>query len=125
MEEFIIKFISRAEPVQLFSMCVMFWFFYSRLNGKIENIEIKLTEKFDKFENKLNERFEKFEDKLNERCNKFESKLNERCDKMEKNIDNLSSKIEDVDRRLCRIEGSLSTHGHCLFYQSANEKKAL
>lgn len=81
MEDLIIKFISRVEPVQIISIGGMFWFFYSRFNGKIEKLESK--------------------------------------------IENLSSKIEDVDRRLCRIEGSLSTHGHCLFHQSAYDKKAL
>ncbi|MGZ3632796.1 MAG: hypothetical protein ACXWM7_00505 [Parachlamydiaceae bacterium] len=44
--------------------------------------------------------------------------------KIEKNHEKLSSKIEDIDKRLCRIEGSLSTHGHCLFHQSNQEKKA-
>jgi len=39
-------------------------------------------------------------------------------------IDKLGDKVEDVDRRLCRIEGSLSTQGHCLFNQSYKEKKA-
>jgi hypothetical protein len=44
--------------------------------------------------------------------------------KIEKNHEKLSSKIEDIDRRLCRIEGSLSTYGHCLLSQSSYEKKA-
>lgn len=44
--------------------------------------------------------------------------------KIDKNHEKLSSKIEDIDRRLCRIEGSLSTHGHCLLSQSSYEKKA-
>lgn len=34
----------------------------------------------------------------------------------------LSEKVEDVDRRLCRIEGSLATQGHCLFSQNKQEK---
>ena len=38
-------------------------------------------------------------------------------------IKELGVKIEDIDRRLCRIEGSLSTHGHCLFNQSKNDQK--
>ena len=50
--------------------------------------------------------------------------LNARIDKLNERIDKLSEKVEDVDRRLCRIEGSLSTQGHCLFNQSYKEKKA-
>lgn len=44
---------------------------------------------------------------------------------LNRRIDKLSDKVEDVDRRLCRIEGSLATQGHCLFHQSNQpEKKA-
>lgn len=39
-------------------------------------------------------------------------------------IDRLSEKVDDIDKRLCRIEGSLATQGHCLFNQSHNDKKA-
>jgi hypothetical protein len=39
-------------------------------------------------------------------------------------IDKLGEKVEDIDRPLCRIEGSLSSHGHCLFNQAQSEKKA-
>lgn len=43
--------------------------------------------------------------------------------KLEDKFDKLSENVEDIDRRLCRIEGSLSTHGHCLFNQSKNDQK--
>lgn len=43
--------------------------------------------------------------------------LDRRLDKMDKTIETLCMKVEDIDRRLCRIEGSLSMHGHCLFKQ--------
>lgn len=35
----------------------------------------------------------------------------------------LSNKIDDIDRRLCRIEGSLATQGHCLFSQKQPDRK--
>lgn len=44
--------------------------------------------------------------------------------KMDKRFTKLEEKVEDIDRRLCRIEGSLSTHGHCLFNQAKPEQKA-
>lgn len=37
-------------------------------------------------------------------------------------IDRLDNKIQDIDKRLCKIEGSLSTHGHCLFHQQSDRK---
>ena len=50
--------------------------------------------------------------------------LSSRMDRLEDKDDRLAEKIEDVDRRLCRIEGSLATQGHCLFQQGQQEKKA-
>lgn len=44
--------------------------------------------------------------------------------RLDAKIDKLGEKIEDVDRRLCRIEGSLASSGHCLFSQSKPEQKA-
>jgi hypothetical protein len=56
--------------------------------------------------------------------NRLDKKIDTRIDRVEERIDKLSEKVEDIDRRLCRIEGSLSTHGHCLFNQSKPEQKA-
>ena len=52
------------------------------------------------------------------------SHFNKRFEILENRMEKLSDKVEDVDRRLCRIEGSLATQGHCLFHQSQSEKKA-
>lgn len=78
MEQFI-TILQQINIGQLIAIGVMMWFFYNRLDQKIE--------------------------------------------KLEKRIDRLSEKVEDIDRRLCRIEGSLATQGHCLFNQQ-QEKKA-
>ena len=53
----------------------------------------------------------------------FYNRLDKKIDKVGERIDKLSEKVEDIDRRLCRIEGSLSTSGHCLFNQSKCEQK--
>lgn len=76
---------------QLIAIGVMFWFFYSRLDGKIEKTNLKIAES--------------------------EKSIGERIDK-------LGDKVEDIDRRLCRIEGSLATQGHCLFHKQQEEKRA-
>jgi hypothetical protein len=62
-------------------------------------------------------RLDKKIDKLDEKMDKMDGKLNGR-------IDSLNQKVEDVDRRLCRIEGSLQSHGHCMFSQSNPQQKA-
>lgn len=72
--EHLVQILKEVNIAQIFVMFVGMWFFYSRLNNK---------------------------------------------------IDKLAEKTEDIDRRLCRIEGSLSNHGHCLFTKSQSDHKAL
>lgn len=48
--------------------------------------------------------------------------MNGRMDKLDNKIDKLGEKVEDLDRRICRIEGSLATQGHCLFGQKEERK---
>lgn len=54
----------------------------------------------------------------------FYSRVDKKIEKLDMKIEKLGEKVDDLDRRLCRIEGSLSTHGHCLFTQAQTEKKA-
>lgn len=58
----------------------------------------------------------------------FYNRLDEKIEKLDQrlgaNIKSLGEKVEDIDRRLCRIEGSLATQGHCLFNKTHEEKKA-
>jgi hypothetical protein len=75
MPDIVVQFLKDVNIAQLLAIAVMFWFFYTRLNRKIEKIHSELKT----------------------------------------DINNLSNKVDDVDRRLCRIEGSLATQGHCLF----------
>lgn len=79
-----LEFLKQVNIVQLAAILGMFWYFYNRLDQKIEKQKNELKQEIDK----------------------------------------LCEKVEDIDRRLCRIEGSLSTHGHCLFNQVQPDKKA-
>ncbi len=56
------------------------------------------------------------------RLDKKIDKMDAKFDKINERIDKLSEKIEDVDRRLCRIEGSLATKGHCIVGQKHYRK---
>lgn len=42
---------------------------------------------------------------------------------LKSDINSINARVEDVDKRLCRIEGSLSTQGHCLFTKSVDRDK--
>lgn len=68
----LLSILKEVNIIQLISIGIMLYFFYNRLNGKIER---------------------------------------------------LSCRVDDIDKRLCRIEGSLSVHGHCMFSQNKNEKR--
>lgn len=85
--EIVIEILKEINIAQLIVIGYMVWFFYNRLDKKID-------------------------------------KMGERIDKMGERIDKLSEKVEDIDRRLCRIEGSLATKGHCLMEQSSIQRKA-
>ncbi|MEN6512235.1 MAG: hypothetical protein ABFD00_10465 [Chloroherpetonaceae bacterium] len=109
-------FIQVLKEINLAQILILFaggWFFYNRLDAKIDKIDAKLDAKIDGVENSLTLRIEKLDAKIDG----VENSLSQRIDK-------LGEKIEDVDRRLCRIEGSLATQGHCLFNQSKKEQKA-
>ncbi len=43
--------------------------------------------------------------------------------KLEDKVEKLSDKVDDVDRRLCRIEGSLATQGHCLIAHTQHQER--
>lgn len=65
-----------------------------------------------------------FYNRLDSKIEKNKTELKEEINKLSEKIEDLSEKVEDIDRRLCPIEGSLSTHGHCLFNQTKSEQKA-
>jgi hypothetical protein len=64
-----------------------------------------------------------FYNRLDKKIEKLDSKFGLQFEKMESRIDKLAVKVDDLDKRLCRIEGSLQTQGHCLLH-SNNEQKA-
>ncbi len=85
--QYVIELAKEINLAQLIIIGLMFWFFYSRLDGKIEKNKQELKDDFGI------------------------------------RIDKLSEKVDDMDRRLCRIEGSLATQGHCLFSQNQAKEK--
>jgi hypothetical protein len=65
-----------------------------------------------------------FYNRLDAKIDKFDKKIDDSVETLNKRIDHLSDCLSDVDRRLCRIEGSLQVHGHCLFNQQKPDRKA-
>jgi len=49
------------------------------------------------------------EKRLSDKIDAVDKRLSERMDKLDTRMDKLDEKLTDVDRRLCRIEGAMST----------------
>ena len=67
--ENLIKIIEYINPAQLSAIAVMMWFFYNRLDKKIDNTNHridKVEQKIDKVQSELNEKIDKKIDKLND-----------------------------------------------------------
>jgi hypothetical protein len=116
MTDLFIECARNANILQLFAIGLMFWFFYNRLDKKraIDIAELKAD-------------ISKVDAELRADISRIDNVLSTRIDKLSEKIEDaerrLGEKVDDVDRRLWRIEGSLASHGHCLF-QQREEKKA-
>jgi hypothetical protein len=66
----------------------------------------------------LGDRIYRVEEKLSSKINRVDEKLSTK-------IDNLDEKVTDIDRRLCRIEGSLSSRDCCMLKDDKSKKKAV
>ena len=87
--ENLIKIIEYINPAQLSAIAVMMWFFYNRLDKKIDNTNHridKVEQKIDKVQSELNEKIDKVQSELNEKIDKKIDKLN---DLLSQRIDNL------------------------------------
>ena len=135
MSDLVVEFLKNVNIIQLIATGIMIWFFYNRLCTKIEKTEEKQKTDIEKLGErqkteieKLGERQKIDMEKLGEKIEKLEERQKADMEKLEErqkaDMEKLGDKIEDIDRRLCRIEGSLSTHGHCLFNQRQPEKRA-
>lgn len=93
--EMVFEFLQKINIAELICIGIMFWFFYSRLDRKIEKLDEKLDSKIEKLDEKLTAR-----------------------------IDKLDEKITDIDRRVCRVEGILTNKECCMIKDESKMKKA-
>lgn len=120
MQDLIVESLRSINITQLVAIGAIIWFFYNRHDRKIEKVEERLKEDTKKVEERLKADI----NKLSEKVEGLDRRLSEKVERLSEKVERLSEKVEDVDRRLCRIEGSLATHGHCLFNQAKPEQKA-
>lgn len=96
MQDLMITFLKEVNILQLAGMGVMFWFFYTRLEKKL--------------------------DKLDAKIDKVDGNLSSRMDRLDSRMDKLTERVDVLDRKLCRLEGTLQYHGYCFFQQEQTKK---
>lgn len=101
---------------QLLCTGLMIWFFYSRLDKKIEKLDKKFSDMIDNLDKKLSDRIDEVERKLSERIDKIDEKFTFKIDKIE-------SKIIEVDRRIFTIETMLHMRDCCMLKDDRQSKK--
>ena len=131
-----VELLKEINIAQIFIMFAGGWVFYTRLDKKITDVKVDLKNELSKVESGLkseiskvesglNSKIDKVESGLNSKIDKVESGLNSKIDKLEsglnKRIDKLSEKVEDIDRRLCRIEGGIG-FAHFAYQQARTQK---
>ena len=95
MNDIIFQTINSMNIPQLIAIGGMIWFFYSRLDGKINDLKEDMNRKFEK----VDQRFEK---------------VDQRFEKVDQRFDKIEEKLLDIDRRLCRLEGAFSSKDCCM-----------
>lgn len=91
---------------QLVAMGLMLWFFYARLDRKIDKLDEKLSKRIDALDQRLSARIDALDQRLSAR------------------MDTLDDKVNSIDKRLVAIETILHYKEGCLFKDEKNMKKA-
>jgi hypothetical protein len=92
----VIKIFQDTDIGLLISLVILGWIFYSRLNFKMDKMEMRLDQRISTEANRLDQRI------TNEA-----NKLDQRMDRLEARMDKFDEKLTDIDRRLWRMEGAV------------------
>lgn len=89
-----------------------------------KNTTSKLEKKIDSLEIKLEKKINDLELKLDKKIDDLEIKLEKKIDNLENKIEKTQESLTDIDRRLCRLEGAFSSKDCCMIKDSSQIKKA-
>lgn len=89
--EILLKIIERMDIGTILVIVVSFWFFYQRLETKIDKVEFRLGQRIDKVEECLNQKIDKVEEGLNQKIDKVKEKLRK---EMAANTREINSRID-------------------------------
>jgi uncharacterized protein (DUF3084 family) len=79
--------------------------------------------KFESFEKKMEDRFAQINQRFTQIDQRFEQ-MDQRFEKIDQRFEKIESIILDIDRRLCRVEGALSSKDCCMLKEDQKLKKA-
>ncbi len=80
--EILLKIVERMDIGTILIMLVSFWFFYQRLETKIDKVELRLGQRIDKVEDSLNQKIDKVEEKLRKEMAENTRDINSRIDSL-------------------------------------------
>ena len=80
--EILFKILERTDIGTILAIVVSFWFFYQRLETKIDKVELRLGQRIDKVEEGLNQKIDKVEEKLRKEMTSNTKEINSRIDSL-------------------------------------------
>jgi hypothetical protein len=131
----IIKVFQDTDVGLLISLVVLGWIFYSRLDSKMEKMEMRLDQKISNEANRLDQKItseaNRLDQKITSEVNRLEqrisnegNRLDQKISTLEIRMDRFEEKLTDIDRRLCRMEGAFSSKDCCMLKDERQLKKA-
>jgi hypothetical protein len=142
----IIKVFQDTDVGLLISLVVLGWIFYSRLDSKMEKMEMRLDQKISNEANRLDQKItseaNRLDQKITSEANRLDQKITSEVNRLEQRISNegnrldqkistleirmdrFEEKLTDIDRRLCRMEGAFSSKDCCMLKDERQLKKA-
>lgn len=96
----VIDLLKEINVFQIISIIIIMWFFYSRLDNKINKTSDKLEQKIDKLEQKIDSTNENLSEKIND----------------------LDKKVTDIEKRIYGIEMILHMKDCCMLKENHMKK---
>lgn len=135
MNELIKNFFYSIQVGNLVAMISILFVFYTRLDSKIEKLSNQTDSKVERVSHQIDSKLDRFTaemdskiDKsmtemdyridraiayLEEKIGRSTSHLESRIERIYTHMDQIERSVNDLDKRLCRIEGSLAVHSYC------------
>jgi phenylalanyl-tRNA synthetase alpha subunit len=135
--DFPVDILQKLDVVNLLAIGALFWFFNARIDKKLDKIHLdlgnlKIELKGDmnqlrqELKGEMSELKQELKGEMNQLRQELKGEMSELKQELKADIQQLREETIDVDRRLCRIEGSLASKDCCMLKEDRHQlKKAL